>query len=408
MFEKLLDHSQNKPAFGEALALITDMKTGLSRLNASAKHVTGSLLILLTAALPFWAWAEASLPRCEFFLAQTTLPSETLSARVADWKRRAGALATLGGVGAFKLDGEISDFAAGLIRTHRNEEFLWLAGQLEFPINPISFAGTTYGSSLLAAAILSKNYEIYKRLPTLANEYLWHHLQEPILETWSPDLVEVVTNDSVFYKDSLSIAVKDHSNFERPSDPRGVISSVQLKQFEDIAKTKDVQALANLLAEIYPSATLKVTLAAPGQPPVEGELDFFHSQIYRKAKGDNRRLRLQVHVLPSQARTSERRKTLEPRHSLFSLQIEPEPINWIREMKVTAGSVEIIIERNDVGQHMDAGDRYEALILHLDPNGVIQRMDIGDGNHLFFRRLWTWTEVFTDAVAMFTRPSGPN
>jgi hypothetical protein len=141
---------------------------------------------------------------------------------------------------------------------------------------------------------------------------------------------------------------------------------------------------------------------------VEGELDFFHSQFNRKAKDDNRRMRLQVRDLPSRDRTSKRQNILEPRHSLFSLQIEPEPINWIREMKVTADSVEIIVERNGVGQHMDAGDRYEALILHLDPNGVIKRMDIGDGNHLFLRRLWTWTEVFTDAVAMFTRPSGPN
>lgn len=384
------------------------MKTRVSRLNARTKFFAGSLLIFLTGALPFWARAEAPLSRCEFFLAQSISPSETLSTRVADWKRRSALLESVDGPSAVKLNGEISDFAAGLIRTHRNDEFLWLAGQMEFPLNPVSLAGTTYGSSLLATAILAKNYEIYKRLPTLANEYLWHHPQRPSLETWSPELVEVVTNDSVFYKDSLSIAVKDHSNFERPSAPRGVISSVQLRQFEDIAQTKDVQALANLLAEIYPSTTLKVTLAAPGQPPVEGELDFFHSQLNRKAKDDNRRLRLQVHDLPSEDRSSERRKTLEPRHSLFSLQIEPEPINWIREMKVTADYVEIIIERNGAGQHIDAGDRYEALILHLDPNGVIKRMDIGDGNHLFLRRLWTWTEVFTDAVAMFTRPSGPN
>lgn len=332
--------------------------------------------------------------------------------KVAEWNKAISSARDMRQ--AKEIEGEISSFAASLIKEHKNEEFLFLASQVEFPLNRMSYEGHDtmffyYGTSLLEVAILSRNYEIYQRLPTLARENRWSRDEDVVVYKWTQALAKAVFSDPVFSRDLLVIRHAVGPELHQRLADAGHIPTRTLEDLQQIRQSKDINELAPILRDLFPSGDLAVQVTdKKSAQKLEATLKFEHTGYQQHSDPW-----IQISIRDPREFVEgifESRFKVENKFNLQLYSFESNnyrPLrgrekNWIREMDVSDTAVRILLERDKLGVFYDRGTVFQELTLHRNPEtGRIERVSIRNGDNILFRSLWRsqTVEVPTSTVS---------
>jgi hypothetical protein len=279
---------------------------------------------------------------------------------------------------------------------------------LPFPLNKRLFETVNeffyYGSSLLEVAILSKNYEIYKSLKSIAKDNLWPVEEAPMINRWSGPLAKAVMEDPIFSKDALTIRYRGGPEFSPRIASYGSISPRTLQKYKDVAETKNLLELNALLMDLFPSGSVGADVLHSNGTKSRAELLFEH-----RGYEPRRDPFLHMSILDTAEYhqgifkwTSYYKKKMQFNLQLYEYLPNPtgalgeyrflqgEKTNWIREMKVSDSEVMILIERDRLGKSYErAGTKFQELKLFLDREGRLTKLQIRNGNHLIGRALWS-------------------
>lgn len=295
---------------------------------------------------------------------------------------------------------EITKYAAELIRSHRNADFLYLASQVDFPINKSSDGFISVGRYLLVDVILSKNYEIYHKLFTLARENKSKFDGLPQIGKWSQQLTRIFLEDPVFSKDVLVIKDQSGRGPELKVAEYGLLTPSRLESFERIAETKSLSQLHKTLVDIFPYGFLFVTLKTKKGEVIPANLQW----EYNHDDKENQWLHTKLDGLQFNFYTKKHVALNGDFYSGEYKDLLNKEENWIKEISVTDKFVKILIERDKDGMFYDRGSRYQELTLSYDSTNRITNFEIRNGSSLLTR--WIWSSSKTQ-LEKNTRGEGP-
>ena len=330
-----------------------------------------------------------------------------LMTRIYNWQKLLSELPKMGSrAQKAELLGDISDFAAFLISSHRNEDFYILAKHLIFPLNKKQYEDERnlfyYGSSLLETAILFKNHEIYKKLKDIPRLNGWPHEEVPMINRWNGPLAKAAMEDPLFSKDVLIIQRRGGPEFSPRIANYGKVTPKALQKFKDVSESKDILELNALLIDLFPSGTLWGKAVRKNGQRTNANLDFGHSGYEQKK---NPFLHIDIRDSAEYHEgmfswSSYYKVKMKFNLQLYDFRSNPSgfsgdyfPIekgkkNWIREMTVDAKRIRILLERDKDGQFYDRDTKFQELTLHLSPDGRISQIQIRNGNNMFTRAFW--------------------
>jgi len=337
---------------------------------------------------------------CNLLFSASVTTSGEVSSKVQEWRNRLRS--TRSEQEQIKVKHEISEYAGKLVRESRNDEFVFLAKLMEFPINktrgfdPME-GDIYYGRSLLEDAIYAKNYEVFRFLPTLSRDMGWSENQEPKIYVWTRKLTKVVVHDPVF-KNEVGHLKSQKGEFDQSLAYRGEINESMLRKLQVVAETKNFRDLKHILSTVY-------KWGASGRI-LEGEYIenkgglVFEAQIDRSMMGSSPGLTMTLY--DRGYKDGERLASKRPKAVKFNLLDDhmAQGAVVVKELKVGPKAVRILIHRDQEARFYDGTGAYQEVTFYLNrkDDGRIERVQIRNGNNMLFRPLWKSLVLRIDQV----------